>query len=350
VQEADGAQDYSEQAVTLFRRYLRSIHGSLDYWNARWGTQFTHWAAFKPPRFYQHAQHWGDTATKVFYWDWQHFRHRRIHEVHESGCMHIAAYGFRCIQHFPEFLTGSDAIYAAGSIFTLAASPWLDFIVVDSNFLTTAMLPTPDVRVVQVLLAAVKPFQKPVFFEGAFERISDPELHRQAVQLTATSGAHGIGFTNWLDRVGPTFFNDTLSGLSTARADSPAVAILSPYRSYWAFKGTPKDEAGVLFPTDPQQDRLFECLDMAQKAAGGLDGLQVFGVPSMLLQVLQDFQFVFYVEPEVLLSGDHSSVRAIWKKARALGVPMKRWASTGAREVVACGITTASDRALSLIV
>ena len=80
--------------------------------------------------------------------------------------------------------------------------------------MTTAMLPTQDVRVVQVLLSAMKPFGKPVFFEGAFERISDPAVHRQAVQLTATSGAHGIGFTNWLDRVGPKFFNDTLSGLS----------------------------------------------------------------------------------------------------------------------------------------
>ncbi len=78
--------------------------------------------------------------------------------------MHIAAYGFSCIQHFAEFMAGSDAIYAAGSVFTLAASPWLDYIVVDSNFMTTAMLPTTDVRVVQLLLSAMKPFGKPVFF------------------------------------------------------------------------------------------------------------------------------------------------------------------------------------------
>lgn len=321
IQEADGAQDYSDEAVTLFRRYLRSIHGSLEYWNERWGTAFTSWTVFQPPSFFQHGVHWDDTATKLFYWDWQHFRHRRIHEVHESGCMHIAAYGMRCIQHFAEFMTGSDAIYAAGSVFTLAASPWLDYIVVDSNFLTTAMLPSPDVRLVQLLLSAMKPFGKPVFFEGAFERISDPAVHRKAVQLTAMSGAHGIGFTNWLDRVGPTFFNDTLSGLPSPSADAPPVAILSPYRSFWAFKGAPKDADGVLRPTDPQQDRLFECLDTVEKAVESLDGLQIFGVPSMLLPVLQDFQQVWYMQPDVLLSGDAQAINSIKQRAAAFGLP-----------------------------
>ena len=240
--------------------------------------------------------------------------------------MHIAAYGFRCIQHFAEFMTGSDAIYAAGSVFTLAASPWLDYIVVDSNFMTTAMLPTRDVRVVQLLLSAMKPFGKPVFFEGAFERISDPAVHRRAVMLTATSGAHGIGFTNWLDRVGPTFFNDTLQGLPLPHSDAPPVAVLSPYRSYWAFKGTPKDANGVLFPTDPQQDRLFACLDEVEKAVPSVDGLQIFGVPTMLLAVVEDFQRIWYVEPEVLLSGDAETIVRIKQRAAELGVPWKKCA------------------------
>ncbi|EFN52311.1 hypothetical protein CHLNCDRAFT_139086 [Chlorella variabilis] len=217
----------------------------------------------------------------------------------------------------------SDAIYASGAVFTLAASPWLDYIIIDSNFMTTAMLPTRDVRVVQLLLSAMKPYGKQVFFEGAFERISDPEIHRRAVMLTATSGAHGIGFTNWLDRVGPTFFNDTLQGLPLPHSDAPPVAVLTPYRSYLAYKGTPKDANGVLFPTDPQQDRLFACLDEVEKELPSLDGLQIFGVPTMLLPVLQTFEQVWYVEPDVLLSGDASTIARIKERAGALGVPLR---------------------------
>ena len=323
VQEGDGAQDYSISALKLFNHYLHSLHSKISYWNQRWATNFTDWAAVQPTRFFQHGENWGNTATDLLYWDWQHFRHLRLHRVHESCCQRVAAYGFHCIMHFPEVLTGSDAIYASGAVFTLAASPWLDYIIIDSNFMTTAMLPTRDVRVVQLLLSAMKPYGKQVFFEGAFERISDPEIHRRAVMLTATSGAHGIGFTNWLDRVGPTFFNDTLQGLPLPHSDAPPVAVLTPYRSYLAYKGTPKDANGVLFPTDPQQDRLFACLDEVEKELPSLDGLQIFGVPTMLLPVLQTFEQVWYVEPDVLLSGDASTIARIKERAGALGVPLR---------------------------
>ena len=125
-QEGDGAQDYSKPALQLFCHYLHSVHGDLAYWNERWGTDFADWADVMPTKFFQHGENWGNTADDVLYWDWQHFRHRRIHQVHEAACQHIAQHGFRCIMHFPEFMTGSDAIYASGSIFTLAASPgWI---------------------------------------------------------------------------------------------------------------------------------------------------------------------------------------------------------------------------------
>jgi hypothetical protein len=183
VQERDAFQDYSPNTVALYRQYLRSIHGGIAHWNTRWGTKFADWASFRPPPLHMHGPRWNDTLTDPSYWDWQHFRHHHIHEAHEHCCQHFAAHGFRCIMHFGEFFSANDAIYASGSVFTLAASPWLDYIVVDSNFVTAAMLPN-DPRVVQLLLSAMKPFGKPVFFEGAFEEIKDPLVHRRAVELT----------------------------------------------------------------------------------------------------------------------------------------------------------------------
>jgi hypothetical protein len=115
------------------------------------------------------------------------------------------------------------------------------------------------------------------------------------VELTVASGAHGIGFTNWLDRVGPTFFKDTLSGLSHIRSEGPPVAILTPYRSYYAFKGMGYVAPGKRDPRDPVQDDLFACLDAVQAAVPALGGLQIFGVPRMLLTVLQHFEQVFYL-------------------------------------------------------
>lgn len=138
----------------------------------------------------------------------------------------------------------------------------------------------------------MKPYGKPVFFEGAFEEIKDPSLHRSAVELTVASGAHGVGFTNWLDRVGPTFFRDTLAGLSHIVPAGPPVAILTPYRSYYAYKGMAYVSKGVRDPHDPVQEDLFACLDVVQAAVPSLGGLQIFGVPTMLLPVLQHFEQV----------------------------------------------------------
>ena len=317
----DAARDYSTAAVQLFRQYFRGVHGSIKHWNARWETSFDSWAAVQPPKFSQHLGHFNSSVTNLFYWDFQHFRHRQIHAVHEGACMHIAAHGFRCILHFPEFMTGADAIYASGAVFTLAASPWLDYVVVDSNFMTTSMHPN-DVRVVTLLVAAMKPFGKPVFFEGAFERINDPKLHQRAVALTAASGAHGMGFTNWLDQINPEFFGKALHARGASRTgNAPAIAILSPYRSYRAYKGGPITEDGTMLePVDYQQDRLFKCLDSLEAVVPSLDNLQIFGVPSMLLPVLHEFEQVWYAEPDVLLSGDAKLVDAIKQRAPALGI------------------------------
>lgn len=319
-QERDAFQDYSPNTVALYRQYLRSIHGGIAHWNTRWGTKFADWASFRPPPLHMHGPRWNDTLTDPSYWDWQHFRHHHIHAAHEHCCQHFAAHGFRCIMHFGEFFSANDAIYASGSVFTLAASPWLDYIVVDSNFVTAAMLPN-DPRVVQLLLSAMKPFGKPVFFEGAFEEIKDPLVHRRAVQLTVASGAHGIGFTNWLDRVGPTFFKDTLSGLSHISSAGPSVAILTPYRSSCAFKGLGYTADGKRDPRDPVQDDLFACLDQVQKAVLSLGGLQIFGVPSMLLPVVHHFEQIWYLEPLVLLSGDERTISRIQQRVVDLRVP-----------------------------
>ena len=320
LQTADAPRDYSPRAVKLFQDYFQSVEGSVTHWNQRWGTDFGSWSDVQPPLFFQHLHHFNDTATDLFYWDFQHFRHQRIHAAHEGACMHIAAHGFRCILHFPEFLTSTDAIYASASVFTLAASPWLDYVVLDSNFMTTSMHPN-DVRVVTLLVAAMKPFGKPVFFEGAFERISDPALHQRAVSLTVAAGTHGMGFTNWLDRIGPEFFGTALHGSYGSRsADAPAIAILTPYRSYWAYKGARGLADGVtLSPKDAQQDLLFQCLDKVEAAVPSLEGLQIFAVPAMLLSVLHDFQQVWYLEPDVLLSGDAKTVDAARERAAELG-------------------------------
>ena len=325
LQERDAPQDYSPAAALAFREYVKGVRAGLGHWNQRWATSFDDWEAVEPPKFYQHGEHYNSTMTDLFYWDWQHFRHKRLHSVHEACCQRIAAHGFRCIMHFPEVFNSGHAIYGASAVFTLAASPWLDYIIIDSNFVTMSVRPN-DVRIVQILLSAMKPFAKPVFFEGAFEQIADPKLHRQAVQLTAASGAHGMGFTNWLDRVNhTTFFRDTLRDMPATPACGPPVAILTPYRSYVAFKGAPfaNAETRELAANDPQQDLLFACLDVLEKELPSLAGLQIFGVPTMLLPVLQNFEQVWYVEPDVLLSGDASTIARIQERAGALGVPLR---------------------------
>jgi hypothetical protein len=337
-QEQDAPQDYGSAAVEAFRSYFRDVHGGLRHWNERWGTHFTDWSKVHPPAFSMHHGHFNNTLASLHYWDWQHVRHQRLHSVHEASCQRVAAHGFRCIQHFPEFLTSGDAIYASGVVFTLAASPWLDYIVVDSNFWTVSKAPNNDVRVVQLLLAAMKPFHKPVFFEGAFERISDPKLHRRAVRLTATSGAYGMGFTNWLG-VGEvnhtSFFRSTLRDLPTPAAAAAPVAILTPYRSYLAYKGSPLQPGTRHFaPNDFQQDLLYACLDVLERDLPSLDGLQVFGVPAMLLPVLHNFQHVYYVQPDVLLSGDAHTIDRIQRRAAALGVPLRSCVEKAAPPVV----------------
>jgi hypothetical protein len=185
-QERDAFQDYSLHAVMLYRQYLRTVHGDIAHWNARWGTAHRDWASFHPPGLHQHGGVWNSSLGDTSYWDWQHFRHRRLHFVHETACQHVAAHGLPCILHFGEFFAATDAIYASGAVFTLAASPWLDYLVVDSNFISAALLRN-DVRIVQLLLAAMKPFGKPVFFEGAFEEFKDPELHRKVGPLGAAA-------------------------------------------------------------------------------------------------------------------------------------------------------------------
>ena len=148
-QERDAFQDYNTHVVALYRQYLRSIHGAISHWNARWGSSWADWAGFRPPPLHMHGPHWNNSLTDLAYWDWQHFRHQRIHAAHENCCQHVAAHGLRCIMHFGEFFAATDAIYASGAVFTLAASPWLDYVVVDSNFISAALQPN-DVRIVQV--------------------------------------------------------------------------------------------------------------------------------------------------------------------------------------------------------
>jgi len=309
---------------------MRSVHAGLTHWNTRWGTKFGSWEEVKPQKFLQHGIYYNDTALNLFYWDWQHFRHQRIHAAHEGCCIRIAAAGFRCILHFGEFLNSGDAIYASGVVFTLSASPWVDYIVVDSNF-QTATGHMNDIRVVQVLISSIKPFGKRAFFEGAFERFNDHTMHQKAVALTVASGAHGVGFTNWLDNTSPTFFEDTLRGYyprpemppegEEPQPLAPPVAILTPYRSYWAYKGLPFVANRTLASTDPQQDRLFECLNVVEKAVPSLGGLQVFGAPSMLAMSLQHFQKVFYLEPDHLLSGDAKTIADMKVQAAEMNIP-----------------------------
>ena len=90
--------------------------------------------------------------------------------------------------------------------------------------------------------------------------------------------------------------NDTLGGVSPGRVDSldraPAIAILTPYRSYYAYKGLPFVAPGKLASHDPQQDRLFRCLDAVAAAVPSTQRLQIFAVPSMLLTALERFQQV----------------------------------------------------------
>jgi hypothetical protein len=76
-------------------------------------------------------------------------------------------------------------------------------------------------------------------------------------------------------------------------------------------------------PRDPVQDDLFACLDAVQAAVPALGGLQIFGVPRMLLTVLQHLEQVFYLEPRVLLSADARSIERVQGRAAELRVPFR---------------------------
>jgi hypothetical protein len=46
----------------------------------------------------------------------------------------------------------------------------------------------------------------------------------------------------------------------------------------------------------------------------------------LLLAVIEDFQLIWYVEPEVLLSGDAEAIVRIKQRALELGVPWRKCA------------------------
>lgn len=115
------------------------------------------------------------------------------------------------------------------------------------------------------------------------------------------------------------FFSTVLEDREvTISAPGAAVALVTPYRSYYAVKGMdPGSE------TDVMQSRLLSCLDDIEAATGSLDGLQVFGQPAALLPVLHEFHHVWYLEPAVLLSGDRRTVAKIKERAEELGIGWK---------------------------
>ena len=312
-----------------------SVHGGLGYWNERWGTVFSSWAAVQPP---EQPQHGNATAADAFYWDWQHFWHRQQRLAYEGCCQRIAARGFRCTMRFPEVFTRAGAIRSPGSAFAVAGSPFLDYIVVGFGFVAVPRQPK-RARTLQLLISATKPFNKPVFFEGAAAgQAKGAAVDLRALELAAASGAYGLGINQragqWRARGSVRSVLGDLPPPAAPAAPGPPVAIIIPHRSYWAFKGTPKDKAGVLIPTDPQQDRLFRCLDEVERVVPSLDGLQIFGVPSMLLPVLRSFEHVWYLEPDALLSGDANSVGHIKQQAALLGVPLHECAKKAAPAVV----------------
>ena len=85
---------------------MRSVHGSIQHWNARWRTTFANWAVVRPPPTFQHGVYYNSSISDLFYYDFQHFRHLRLHAIHEECCQRATARGFRCTLHFGEFFSG----------------------------------------------------------------------------------------------------------------------------------------------------------------------------------------------------------------------------------------------------
>ncbi|KXZ54056.1 hypothetical protein GPECTOR_5g164 [Gonium pectorale] len=197
-QEHDCYQDYSPPAESAFREWLKVRRQRLEDLNGRWGTQFKTWEEVVPPVLEAGALMGVDMASR--YWDFLKFREVVGAEVFTRSCAVVKSAGVRCFHHVPEFFSVLSAVYGASMFKHIAASPYVDFIIVNSNFRTsygTVLNPTK----LRMYINAAQSYGKPVYFEAAVERMSSLELLEAGFRHAAASGAMGIGLTNWLGRL-----------------------------------------------------------------------------------------------------------------------------------------------------
>ncbi|KAG2425669.1 hypothetical protein HXX76_013511 [Chlamydomonas incerta] len=198
-QEFDSYQDYNAAALGAYRDRLRGrLGGDLGRLNARWETHFGSWEQVAPPKLFAGAVMGPDDSAR--FWDWQQFRVQHGASIFNDACAVVKAAGVRCFHHFPEFFSVLDAVYGAAMFRHIAASPYTDFLIMDSNFRTSTGA-VMDPRKLRLYISAAHAYGKPTYFEAAVERFADMKLLQAGYRHALLAGAAHMGLTNWLGRI-----------------------------------------------------------------------------------------------------------------------------------------------------
>ena len=191
--------------------------------------------------------------TAVAWHRWLEFREQALAEHYERLCARTHMHGARCFLHFGEFFATTDLLNA-NLFFTLAKSPHVDELVIDSNMALLGAASSPSV--VGLLVSTARMHGKTVHYEAATERVipcdeagklverqaqSKPRqaaawLYREGISRALESGVDSLGFTNLCEpsQITSLMPNGTL--LEVRVSHVPATAVLYvPYRALYAY-------------------------------------------------------------------------------------------------------------------
>ncbi|KAG2425719.1 hypothetical protein HXX76_013561 [Chlamydomonas incerta] len=291
-QEYDSFQDYGPYALGEYRRWLQAKTKDVHVINLRWGKSFKTWDDVRPPRL--HSGDFQGVDFSAEYWDFVRFREEFGAAHYNRACATVHAAGLMCFHHFPEFFTVIDAMYGATMFRLIASSPFTDFVIMDSNFMTpygTVMNP----HKLRVYISAAHAYGKPVYFEAAVERFKDYALLEAGFYNSLLAGADNIGITNWHTRV------DMNASLAKAMTAAPTcgscelVGVFLHLQSCAAYHGLQWQWARK----DPLHDMVEELAEKLHDGDCGTD-IAVYIELDKFLADMGSFSRAVFVEPLVL--------------------------------------------------
>ena len=190
--------------------------------------------------------------TNVQFHRWLEFREQFLASQYELLCKRVQASGAHCFLHFGEFFASTDLLNS-NLFFTLAKSPYVDELIMDSNMALLGAASSPSV--VGLLVSTARGYGKTVHYEAATERVipcdsegrfteGNPEaqraaklLYSQGIARALESGLDSLGFTNLCEpRLLSSLMPSNVSLLEARAMHAPPTAVLYvPYRALYAY-------------------------------------------------------------------------------------------------------------------